>query len=197
MTQVVASRDLDLIVASTSTNQVFLFNLRDGRFVQVIEMNQHIEQPFTESGKAAKLNYRITQLLTTWTGYILVSVTCLHGSLPNYLFCFDVNGFLLYSRRDVRRIHTMLSSNDSKWLFAESSHNICIFTLPDLKLNTVLSSPIKIDSLCVSSDNRALLAGAESGEVFCFGLNLRWKEKEDEMPARVDEGDIETTEDLE
>ena len=108
-----------------------------------------------------------------------------------------MNGFLLYSRRDVRRIHTMLSSNDSKWLFAESSHNICIFTLPDLKLNTVLSSPIKIDSLCVSSDNRALLAGAESGEVFCFGLNLRWKEKEDEMPARVDEGDIETTEDLE
>lgn len=198
MTQVVASRDLDLIVASTSLNQVYLFNLRDGRFVQVIEMNQYIQQPVAESGKMTKLNYRITQLRTTWTGYVLVSVTCLQGDLPNYLFCFDVNGFLLYSRNDVRRIHTMTTSKDSKWLFAESSHNICIFTLPDLKLNTVLSSPkLKIDSLCVSSDNRALLAGVEDGEVFCFGLNLRWKEKEDEMPARVDEEDIRNTEDLE
>ena len=87
-----------------------------------------------------------------------------------------------------------------EWLkvrYNQDAVNEVAALMRDLKLNTVLSSPIKIDSLCVSSDNRALLAGAESGEVFCFGLNLRWKEKEDEMPARVDEGDIETTEDLE
>ena len=193
-----ASRDLDLIVASTAANQVYLFNLRDGRFVQVIDLVQYIEKPITEDKKVPKPNYRITQLVTTWTGYVLVSVTSLHSSLPNYLFCFDVNGYLLYGRADVRRIHTMCTSKDSKWLFCASSYNLCIFTLPDLRLNTVLASPkLRIDSVCVSSDSRALLAGVQDGSVLCFGLNLRWKEAEEDMPAAVDENDLGMPEDLE
>lgn len=190
--QICASKDLDLVVASTAANQVYLFNLRDGRFVQVIDCTQRVESPWQEEAKTVKANYRITQLLATWMGYVLISMVSLRRGLPNYLFCFDVNGILLYERHDVAKIHTLSASHDSKWLFAESTHHICIFTLPDLRLNTVLASPkLKIESLCVSSDNRALLAGVENGEVFCYGLNLRWKEKEDEMPveteAEVDE----------
>lgn len=195
--QITASRDLDLIVASTVTNQVYLFNLRDGGFVQIIDCAQHVERPTQEEGKTVRTNYRITQLRTTWMGYVLISVVSLRSGLPNYLFCFDVNGILLYKRSDVRKIHTLSTSQDSKWLFAESTHHICIFTLPDLRLNTVLSSTtLKIESLCVSSDNRALLAGVENGSVFCYGLNLRWKEAEEEMPRETGDEVIEGTEDL-
>lgn len=193
-----ASKDLDLIVATTATNQVYLFNLRDGGFVQVIELNQHVEKPLTEDKKQAKQNYRITQVITTWMGYLVVSIASLHANLPNYLFCFDINGNLLYKRTDVRRIHRMCTSADSKWLFCASSHHICIFTLPDLRLNTVLTSTqLRIDSVCVSSDNRALLAGVNNGSVLCFGLNLRWKEAEDKMPVAIDENDLGQTEDIE
>ena len=151
MLQVSVSKDLDLIAASTAANQVHLFNLRDGRFVQVIDVSQFVEKPFTDD-KVPKTNYRITQLVTTWTGYLIIAVTSLHTSLPNYLFCFDINGYLLYKRTDVRRIHTMCTSKDSKWLFCASAHNICIFTLPDLRLNTVLSSSeVQIDSICVGA----------------------------------------------
>ena len=189
------SKDLDLIAASTAANQVHLFNLRDGRFVQVIDVSQFVEKPFTDD-KVPKTNYRITQLVTTWTGYLIIAVTSLHTSLPNYLFCFDINGYLLYKRTDVRRIHTMCTSKDSKWLFCASAHNICIFTLPDLRLNTVLaSSEVQIDSICVSSDHRALLAGVHDGSILCFGLNLRWKEAEEPMPVAVDESDLSITED--
>lgn len=99
MLQVSASRDLDLIVASTAANQVYLFNLRDGRFVQVIDLAQYVEKPVTEDKKLPKPNYRITHMVTTWTGYVLISVTSLHSNLPNYLFCFDVNGYLLYNEQ--------------------------------------------------------------------------------------------------
>ena len=52
------SKDLDLIAASTAANQVHLFNLRDGRFVQVIDVSQFVEKPFTDD-KVPKTNYRI------------------------------------------------------------------------------------------------------------------------------------------
>ncbi|CBK24941.2 uncharacterized protein [Blastocystis hominis] len=195
--QICASKDLDLVVASTASNQVYLFNLRDGRFVQVIDCTQRVESPWQEEGKTVKANYRITQLLTTWMGYVVISMISVRRGLPNYLLCFDVNGILLYERHDVAKIHTLSASHDSKWLFAESTHHICIFTLPDLRLNTVLASPkLKIESLCVSSDNRALLAGVENGDVFCYGLNLRWKEKEDEMPVEAEEEMMEGNEEL-
>ena len=58
------------------------------------------------------------------------------------------------------------------------------------------SAKLKIESLCVSSDNRALLAGVENGDVFCYGLNLRWKEKEDEMPVEAEEEVLEGNEEL-
>lgn len=195
--QICASKDLDLVVASTASNQVYLFNLRDGRFVQVIDCTQRVESPWQEEGKTVKANYRISQLLTTWMGYVVISMVSLRRGLPNYLLCFDVNGILLYERHDVAKIHTLSASHDSKWLFAESTHHICIFTLPDLRLNTVLASAkLKIESLCVSSDNRALLAGVENGDVFCYGLNLRWKEKEDEMPVESEEEVLEGNEEL-
>ena len=192
------SKDLDLIIATTATNQVYLFNLRDGRFVQVIDLHQFVQTPLTEDKKQAKQNYRITQVITTWTGYLVVSIASLHTNLPNYLFCFDINGNLLYKKTDVRRIHTMCTSADSKWLFCASAHHICIFTLPDLRLNTVLtSSTLRIDSVCVSSDNRALITGVNDGSILCFGLNLRWKEAEDQMPSAIDEYDMGQTEDIE
>lgn len=183
-------------MASTSSNQVFLFNLRDGRFVQVIEMNQHIEQPFTESARRPS---------STTAHAAAHHVDGVHSGVRHLSARRSAELPLLLRRERLPAVLAARCAQNPhdavverlKVALRESSHNICIFTLPDLKLNTVLSSPIKIDSLCVSSDNRALLAGAESGEVFCFGLNLRWKEKKDEMPARVDEGDIETTEDLE
>lgn len=198
VTQILASRDLDVLIASTTENLIYLFNLRDGRFVQIININDHVNNPTNCEGKTIKYNYRITQILTTWTGYIVVSVSSLQKSMKNYLFCFDLNGNKLYSRDDVHRIHTMISSSDSKWIFAESTKHICIFTLPDLHLNTVLSSQTKsVQSICVSADNRALFAGVDDGTIFCYGLNLRWKEKEEEMPLQVDEEAIETTEELE
>lgn len=197
VTQIIASRDLDLLVASTADNLIYLFNLRDGRFVQMINLHDHLPSPLNQEGKTIKNNYRITQILTTWTGYVVVSVSSLDTKLNNYLFCFDLNGNKLYSRDDVCRIHTMISSSDSKWIFAESVNNICIFTLPDLRLNTVLSSQIRIQSICVSADNRALFAGAEDGKILCYGLNLRWKEKEEVMPQRSNEDEIGNAEDLE
>ena len=197
VTQILASRDLDILIASTADNLIYLFNLRDGRFVQMINIHDHVASPLNQEGKVVKNNYRITQVLTTWTGYVLVSVSSLGPKLNNYLFCFDLNGNKLYSRDDVCRIHTMISSSDSKWIFAESINNICIFTLPDLRLNTVLLSQTKIQSICVSADNRALFTGAEDGKIFCYGLNLRWKEKEEEMPQRANEDEIGNTEDLE
>lgn len=198
VTQILASRDLDILIASTSENLVYLFNLRDGRFVQMININDHVVNAKNVESKTEKFNYRITQILTTWTGYVVVAVSALQPSLKHYLFCFDLNGNKLYMRDDVWRIHTMICSSDSKWIFAESVSNICIFTLPDLRLNTVLSSQTKkIHSLCVSADNRALFAGVENGEIFCYGLNLRWKEKEEEMPQRAGEDEIGNSEDLE
>ena len=197
VTHILASRDLDIVIASTSDNHIFLFNLRDGCFVQMININEHVVNAFNQEGKVTKNNYRITQILATWTGYIVVSVSSVQPTLKNYLFCFDLNGNKLYSRDDVCRIHTMISSADSKWIFAESINNICIFTLPDLRLNTVLSSQAKIQSICVSADNRALFAGAEDGRILCYGLNLRWKEKEEDMPQRMNEDVIGNSEDFE
>ena len=164
----------------------------------MININDFVETPINQEGKTVKYNYHITQILSTWTGYILVSVSTLQPTLKNYLFCFDLNGNKLYSRDDVCRIHTMISSSDSKWIFAESVNNICIFTLPDLHLNTVLSSQAKqIQSICVSADNRALFAGAEDGQIFCYGLNLRWKEKEEEMPHSSNDVEFGNEDDLE
>ena len=85
-----------------------------------------------------------------------------------------------------------------KRIFDEYVNIICIFTLPDIHLNTVLSSQTKkIQSICVSADNRALFAGAEDGQIFCYGLNLRWKEKEEEMPHSSNEVEFGNADDLE
>ena len=179
--QVSGFRDLDLIVAATQDNIIYLFNLSNGRYVNKIDVNANLPQPAEKDDK--KVPYIIRGVLTTWRGYLIITVGANISGLKNYLLCYDINGTLLYTRNDVQRIHSLCSSTDSLWLFAASNQSICVYTLPDLMLNTVLRAPdnTKYESIAVSNDTRALLSGIAKGKILIYGLNLVRSEREEKM----------------
>ncbi|KAK8798674.1 hypothetical protein WA158_007758 [Blastocystis sp. Blastoise] len=195
--QVNGFRDLDLIVAATQDNIIYLFNLSNGRYVNNIDVTKDLPQlPVStekegEKEKEKKIPYIVRGVLTTWRGYLLIAVGANINGLKNYILCYDINGTLLYTRDDVSRIHSLCSSTDSSWLFAASNQTICVYTLPDLMLNTVLQAPtnVKYESICVSNDTRALLAGTAKGKILIYGLNLIRSEREETM---IDEEDAKT-----